>query len=139
MLSYMLGWRWNSDILTIFEGNSFVWDVYDAIFFQSAGLVVHGVACLAIFAFSFVSHALSHRFMIRADPGVESLATILAIIRANLPSMGVIHPYAELEVVLRESTGADSTQYNLELQLTNLRFIGKTRRDEKLSQNQLGQ
>ena len=36
-------------------GNSFIWDVYDAVLYQSAGFVVHGLACLVIFAFSFVS------------------------------------------------------------------------------------
>lgn len=37
------------------RSGSFIWDVYDAILYQSAGFVVHGLACLAIFAFSFVS------------------------------------------------------------------------------------
>lgn len=36
------------------RSDSFIWDVYDAILYQSAGFVVHGLACLAIFAFSFV-------------------------------------------------------------------------------------
>jgi len=42
-------------LLTSTYDLSFIWDVYDAILYQSAGFIVHGLACLAIFAFSFVS------------------------------------------------------------------------------------
>lgn len=44
-----------SDIQALPRSDSFIWDVYDAVLYQSAGFVVHGLACLAIFAFSFVS------------------------------------------------------------------------------------
>jgi hypothetical protein len=44
-----------SDVQALPRPDSFIWDVYDAVLYQSAGFVVHGLACLAIFAFSFVS------------------------------------------------------------------------------------
>lgn len=34
--------------------HSFIWDVYDSVFYNTLGFVVHGVSGLLIFAFSFV-------------------------------------------------------------------------------------
>lgn len=50
--------QWITDLDTLLSrvpSRSFIWDVYDAVLYQSAGFIVHGLACLAIFAFSFVS------------------------------------------------------------------------------------
>lgn len=37
------------------SSTSFAWDTVDSILHSSPGFVLHGVACLAVFGFSFVS------------------------------------------------------------------------------------
>lgn len=47
MLLNTLAYCWSLD--------SFIWDTVDSIFNASTGFVVHAIACLAVFGFSFVS------------------------------------------------------------------------------------
>lgn len=51
----------------LFRSPSFLWDTIDSILHSSPGFMLHGVACLAVFGFSFVS------LLLRARPSLEEI------------------------------------------------------------------
>lgn len=75
----------------------FLWDSIDAIVqFEALGFVLHGLACLAIYLLSFVSHSTSLYFSLKCFIA----ATIPGVLRLAMSALGSVRPVGSRELYI---------------------------------------